>query len=254
MPEADIVAARDFPHGGLCKRGEQRHDGAEDDGADRHKHASLKTADRQDNADHARHIECMVTCEKDVFERREARNQNVRHHAERHDERRLRPVLLQGHADDRLIVRYDAIDGKAVLEHRPEMRQCADRQRRTAAEDQNTHDGLDRTLYNIRDALFLGKQPDKGYQTDQDSRHTQDVEDKFQHIKPLPLSLQPHHVRGTQIPRPAPSAYAPRYFPWNASTAAAILSFISFLSIMLFRDTTIPPSPSSWVAISRVPT
>ena len=167
MTEGNIVAARDLLHRRMCNRREECHDKAEQNRADGNERRALQSADGEDNADHARHIERVMAREKDEFQRRKARNEDVRHHAERHDERCLSAVLLQRHTDDRLVVRNNAVDAEAELEHHAEMRERADGETCAAAKNQNAHNGLDGALQDIGEALFLRDESDHRNETDQ---------------------------------------------------------------------------------------
>ena len=143
MTESDIVAACDLLHRRMGDRREECHDEAQEDRTDGDERCALKSTDRENDADHARHIEGVMPCEEDELQRRKTCNEDVCHHTECHDECCLCTKILQRHTNDGLVVRHNAVDPEPVLEHYAEVRECAHRESRAAAKDQDAHNRLD---------------------------------------------------------------------------------------------------------------
>lgn len=95
MAECNLIVAGNALHVALGNRREEGHDQAEDQRAGKDQAHALKARYRQDHANHARHVKRVVSGQEDVLQAGKARDDNIRHHAEGHNQRGRCTVFLQ---------------------------------------------------------------------------------------------------------------------------------------------------------------
>ena len=117
MTEGDLIVAGNTLHIALRNRREEGHNQAEDQRAGKDQPHPFKARYRQDHANHACHVEGVVPGQEDVLQAGKARDDNVRHHAEGHDQRGRGTVFFQRDRHNRFIVWNNALDIKSVLKH-----------------------------------------------------------------------------------------------------------------------------------------
>ena len=117
MAEGNFIVAGNALHIALRNCREEGHDQAEDQRAGKDQPHALKARDRQDHANHARHIKRVVPGEEDVLQAGKARDDNIRHHAEGHNQRGRCTVFFQRDGHNRFIVWNNALNRKGVLKH-----------------------------------------------------------------------------------------------------------------------------------------
>ena len=180
MPERDSVSPGHLAIGELAIRGQEDHDQAKQaapGNVQLDAYESASTA--EDDGEHAGHVERMVTGQEDVGHAREARKDDVEHHAEGHDDSRGGTKGGEGIGDDGLVVRDDPlhVEGKvedlAKGEQRVRLQKGGSRR-----EDQKAHDGLEGALYDVLDWLALQTETQQGQEANQYGRGRQDVDDK----------------------------------------------------------------------------
>ncbi len=72
--------------------------------------------------------------QEDVFQPGEARHHDIRHHAERHDQRGGGAVFLQRDGDNGFVIRNDALNIERVFEHAAQRIERSDQYRGAAAQ------------------------------------------------------------------------------------------------------------------------
>jgi hypothetical protein len=190
VADGDRVVAGDLLHEGLRQRGHDHHDHAEQDGAehDGEPAEALAEADRQDDGQHDRHEDHVVTGEEDVLQRREAREGE--HHQEPEHEHvgALGPVLLLGDGRDDLVGGDDALGAGDGQDQRAQRVERPGDDGGAGSEDQEPESGLQRASHDLAGVAAQGDQADGRDDADQVGGHVEDL-----HADEVEYDDQPLH-------------------------------------------------------------
>lgn len=120
MTEGDLIVAGNTLHIALRNRREEGHNQAEDQRTGEDQPYPFEACDRQDHANHARHVEGVMPGQEDVLQAGKARDNNIRHHPESHNERGGGTIFFRGNRHNSFIVGNNALNIKGVLKHTTE--------------------------------------------------------------------------------------------------------------------------------------
>lgn len=116
--------------------------------------------------------------------------------------------VVEGHRDDGLVVRNDALHVEGVVEDLAEgVQRTGLQERRAGVEDQEAHDGLDGAGNDVLDRLALKRKTEEREKADEDCRRRQDVDKEVEyclHLLYLTFKLGSTCIaicRGLSMPR-----------------------------------------------------